>query len=121
MPAAATEEQQLVLVSKPLTEADLVLRPDEIRPVIKAPSGHQLEGLREEAVDRPEQQNGPIGGRNLDRLQLLERHRRVVVLGRARGVGAAELPGRIGVDEVEAPVRYCWCGADLGVACLTFE
>ena len=94
-----------MLVSDPVAEPERGLDPDQVRLVREAPGRDQLQRLGQEAVDRPEQQQGVIGGRELERFELLERHGWVVALGGIDAVGVAELPGRVGVNELEGSLR----------------
>jgi hypothetical protein len=69
-----------------------------------------------ERADRPQEEHGIVGHRDLDCLDRIEVHRRVVVLGCVRAVGVAELPGRIGIDELEGSLRKRRCRRKLRVS-----
>jgi hypothetical protein len=67
-------------------------------------------------VDRPEIEER-IGCRwDAEVFDLVERHGRVVLFWGVGAVWVAELPGRIGVDKFERPLRWRRCRWELAVA-----
>jgi hypothetical protein len=108
--AAASDQQQLVAVARPNAEPDRGLDPGEVADVLEAPRLDHLERLRQELVNSPEEQDRVFGGGDRERLDLLQGHTGVVVFGGVAAVGVSELPGRVGVDQLERPLGWrCGC------------
>src|SRR5205823_2576807 len=93
----AGDQQKLVSVAAPNTQADPVLDPNEVRLVLEAPGRDHLECLGQKRVYCPEKEHRPLRGGNCERLDLLEGEGRVVALRGVFRTRAAELPGRVGV------------------------
>src|SRR5439155_10446169 len=69
----------------------------------------------------PEEERGVVGCGDAERLELAERQGGVVVFGCVGAVGVAELPGRVGVDDLVAPGGEGRGGGEGGVAAAAFD
>src|SRR5579859_4171764 len=114
--AFAAEEEEFVSVADPFAEPDRRLDPDQVGLVREAPGGHQLERLGEQAVDGPEVEQRVVGRGRGKVFELVEGEGGVVVLGGGGAVGVAELPGRVGKEDLEGAGGEWWWGGEVVVA-----
>src|SRR5690348_2553044 len=78
--SARGDKKQFVLTPKPIPHPELYLVPNRVRPVAKPPRLKNSDGLDDLGGRRPQIQHRIFGRRHLERANIVERHRWVMVL-----------------------------------------